>query len=196
MVKQKQTIQVSSGNEYLFSETVETDEGSFIIGARKNVIDIAEMYQHKLMAARGIPIDWDNIAPRDPKLREMEQTMPWLKTMASRIAYLKQYYAQQNQDAYKSGIMLAVFADTRNQFSIAPEPYANEEYSLPGLEDGLKNPVLNLNNPLERRLKQLLDFLNRHANELTEPVEKLLKFVDGMDGEEVDEDNFQLQRTD
>lgn len=183
----KMKTPVSEQSNYLFYEQVETPEGTFTLSlSRDDGLDTLTKYQQKLMQVRGIPLDTTNIDPRNPVLEIIKKQMPFLNK-TERVDYLRGYYQNLEADARQAAAMLAVFADQSNVMTRDPEPYKNT--TLPGLEDDLPEPPKNLNHPLERRLKQIVDLLNRQEKSF----EGLLgRLADAMNGgaEETDEDGF------
>jgi hypothetical protein len=124
----------------------------------------AERYYKQLLFSRSIPFDLTQISPTDRVIRAVIAAMPWLtdtngKTDAKEILRATgDYYAQHSLDAYRAAMMLAIIASPENIFNEAPTPYDEEaEEALPGLVQ-IPAPTLNLANPVEKRLKQLMDF--------------------------------------
>lgn len=128
--------------------------------------DIDE-YRAKLLDARGVPQDGANIMPDNPVF-DIVEALPEVKKMpqknraeiAARNEYImdvvRKYFARLTAEAQNSAIMLALTADdtTLNE---DPEPYVIE---IPRQRPGLITlpPVRkNLADPVERRLKQVVD---------------------------------------
>jgi len=176
-------------DDYIICEVVKTPDGDFVLSAKKNVLEIARMYRDKLMLSRGIPQDAENINPRDRLVKYMEKEMPWVSTAAEKVKYLRGHYTILQREAWEDAIMLAVFADKGNVFTLEPTPYGKDEIDeLPGLEVGLPKPIKNLKDPVERRLKQIIDTIDTH-DKIFEPVlETINETINSFNDEETDED--------
>jgi len=183
----KMKAQETVRDQYLFYEQAETPEGTFTLSLnRHDGIETLTKYQQKLMQIRGIPLDTTNIDPRNPMLEVIKNRMPFLNKH-ERLDYLRGYYQNLESEARQAAAMLAVFADQSNVLSLDPEPYKST--SLPGLEDDLPEPPKNLNHPLERRLKQIVDLLNRQEKHFEGLLGKLAEAMNG-GSEETDADGF------
>lgn len=193
MASKQKTKEVGT-KDYIFCEIVEVDGGEIVISASANIVEIAKLYQDKLMASRGIPIDVDNMTPRDPRWKVVAETMQWLKTNQQRADYLSKFYSSLADEARQESYLLAMFADKQNAFNNEPTPYNDDLSDLPGLEaEGLKNPKKNLANPLERRLRQIIDFVNMHSEKLQPVMDRLAATVNRVSENEADEDGFPVR---
>lgn len=123
---------------------------------------IADQYKNALFMARGIPFSQSLITLADPVAltysKLLVDEIPDDKERAARaITMAMSTYERWADEAEKESWSLAMLTD--NVFSNAPLPYPPQEEGLPGLLPEL-NPVRNLQNRTERRLKQILDYLD------------------------------------
>lgn len=181
---------IVDADEYLICEVVKSKEGDFILSAKKNVLEIARMYRDKLMLLRNIPLDIENISPRDPHIKYIEKNMPWLKTVKQKVDYLRGYYTIAQRDAWEDAIVLSMFTDPSNEFKNDPSPYKHEAAGIPGLEEDadIPKPVKNLQAPIEKRLKQIIDIIDRNEKAFEPVMERINDTVSKFNDEESDED--------
>lgn len=124
----------------------------------------AERYQNALMVSRNIPFDRSTLTIMDwvaiVYSKQLEIQIPDDKARAQRaIQMAAATYDRWEEKAKQEAWTLAML--TKNKFSTPPEPYEDEsDDDLPGLMPEL-NPQRDLGNPIEYRLKQILDYINQ-----------------------------------
>lgn len=157
-----------AANKPLIDKWIEAPEGSvpaklhlkLDVNFKKN----ADRYQNAIMVARGIPFDRSNLTMMDwvsiTYAKRMEAEIPDDKARAQKaIQMAAATYDRWEQKAEEEAWTLAMLVDG-NSFSVDPLPYDEDDDTLPGIEPEL-NPQRDLNNPTERRIKQILDFMNQ-----------------------------------
>jgi len=133
-------------------------------------------YLAKLLAARGIPRDDNSIAPDDPLIKlvsedptiaSMPEKTPSEKKQKSLaiLETLAGHYEKYREQAMTDAVILAM--TTENVLTEPPTPYAEEPplRRRPGLIT-LPAPTRNLQNPVEYRLKQIYDILEKSPGAL------------------------------
>jgi len=146
----------------IYDQVLTTDDGKIL----RMVVDVSRInedagqYHQHLLFARNIPFDIPNITPLDPMVRVVSEMMPFMRSDSAEIVRMaKAHYQALSDEAYRHAMMLAVSASPENVFTEEPKPWPPQNGSeLPGIP-ALPMPEYNLFNPVERRLKQLWDFL-------------------------------------
>lgn len=167
-----------------------------------------EDYKIKLLDARGIPQDFNNIPPDDPVIHRV-LSLPSVKAMPEKtqedrhnknravLTEVIMYYTKEARQVDADAIMLALTME--NEFTEAPQPYEKQTTGRvrPGLNDFPPTPR-NLANPIEYRLKQLLDILSQSPEamaQLSETTQYLSADI-ARRLQMVDRDGFRNRRTD
>lgn len=129
------------------------------------------LYLQALKSARSIPFDLDAINPLDKMYQYVLEKFPNYagKPELSR-GKVREFYEQQQGNAYRDAVMLAVTSSKDNVFDFEPIPYEEddsflEEDDLPGLVSAPRITP-NLDDPTERRVKQLYDWLKANPTHL------------------------------
>lgn len=190
-------------------EVITLDGTERTITVYKNFETVVEMigrYAPKLCISRRVPQNYDSLTRADPLVREAKRRMNYLPDP---IGYVRVWCVQQIQTASRDAGYLGLFSHPDNVFADEPKPYPPEK-PLPGTEDDLPDPERDLRHPLERRLKQIYDFLldlkkypkaaarfevvgqrfQRHMNALADQMDGLKPAEDVV---ETDEDGFQSE---
>lgn len=147
-------------NPVVMDEVLERGDGKTIrlVFDLSKIQEDAGQYAKRLMFSRKIPLDTNTIAPTDPMIRVIQEAMPW-EDKRNIIPTVRNYYDDKSSDAYRDAIMLAICASKENVFTEPPQPYTDASDTLPGI-DALPEVVRNLTNPVEARLKQIMDFFS------------------------------------
>lgn len=145
----------------LLDKTFKTPKGDLRL-----YLDIFEMqegiekYTEKLMLARKLAFDVDNLSPADPKVIEASQVFTWIEDPKEIVDLARNYYRRQIAKARSHAAILE--ATRRNPaFKFDPEPYPPQE--IEDWDVDMSEPEYNLLNPLERRLKQVFDVIASSA---------------------------------
>lgn len=135
----------------------------------RHILGDIEEYKQKLSDARNIPSS-DQILPDDPIL-ELIEKQPDVTAMPDNtreqqfaknryiLTTAQSYYRKQRDAAHTDAVILALTID--NLLTEEPEEYDEEKVVrvLPGMGVPLPEPKRNLDHPVEKRLKQVLDRL-------------------------------------
>jgi hypothetical protein len=157
-------LQNGSGDNYLYDEWLIEDKLRLVIDVNAYMNDI-ELYQTQLLIARGIPQQPSGFRPDDPNINRVSEYYKNIKDRKKRddsiIAALESHYQRLIDKMQALGAMLA--ATKYTIIEDAPKPYDDEDQdeSLPGVMT-LPEPIPDLDNPVEYRLKQILDLLIEH----------------------------------
>lgn len=169
-----------------------------------------EKYFSALRKSRGIPFNLEQVSPNWKAYRmaydRLEYMLaanpnsPALQEQHAQLAAQEaiSYYQQLSEDAYREAVMLAMSAESKLD-GFEPEPYSqvdDDDEDLPGLEQTVTFPsvVRDLNDPLEYRLKQILDLLAQSdAKVMNAMTAGLMRATVAL--EETNEDGFHPKRT-
>lgn len=173
MSKHTPPVSTSPQNSDQFIVYDETFEGE--LGKVRILVEVprtksrAELYFSALKESRGIPFDLENINPLDKMYQYVYQNIPTLRGKGNEDAAkakVQYFYQQQQTDAYRDAVMLAIIADKTNVFDFEPELISDEEFGneddLPGMVNTPK-PERNLQNPTEHRLAQFYTLLKKNT---------------------------------
>lgn len=114
-----------------------------------------EEYTDKLIASRRLPFNLDKLHPLDLIVREASEKMGYAnetQVYAAAVQHYQIMIKQAQQDAW----IVAVMKRTP-RMNFMPEPYPAPEPPDEDWDIHLSEPVKDLSNPVERRLKQLRD---------------------------------------
>lgn len=174
----------------LLDQKFETELGEIVIHVFADELmgDISR-YQDMLRTARGIPFDLSTVSSADPLALLASQNMDWA-TPEEIVEATRQHYEKLVNDARNHAILLALTKKTP-KYTFVPEPWVEEpigedwEFSLP-------TPVLNLNNPLERRLRQITMMMDSSVEVRLELAKAMnVMFVEAeRRSRELDDDGF------
>lgn len=120
----------------------------------------ADQYETALQVARNIPFDSSKLSVTDPLVMIVANVFR-ITDGQQALVQAQQYYNKWALDAKKHGWMLALLAD--NDFVGEPEPYPAPDAPPPGIPI-IPEPKYNILNPTERRLKQMIDYLDSDDN--------------------------------
>jgi hypothetical protein len=121
--------------------------------------DDADRYEDQLRFSRGIPFNLDTLTPFDPLCIYVATNMTWMKS-EDVVNAARQHYQKLISEAQRDSIILATIASPDNRLVLDPQPYMEpEDEALPGLVT-MPRVKRNLDNPVERRLKQFIDLLS------------------------------------
>ena len=151
----------------IYDKTFETPKGSLRLYVDVfDLVDSISNYSEKLMLSRGIPFDLENLSPTDPMLIQASQILSWVDDPAKVLQLTKSHYERL---ASRVKTDAAILASTKKNpaYLFEPEPYPERETTEEWDVD-LPEPVRNLRNPLERRLKQIFDILASSPSVMTE----------------------------
>lgn len=154
----------------LYDEQIQLPDGQslrmyFDLG---ETIPKIQRYATELSYARRIPSNLEAISPKDPVLTYVTgQYADQLKKKLIDSSFINDrvtgYYAEQTEEVNREASLIALFSHPDNQELLAEEP---EQY--PAIEEEndpliLQMPVVskNLIHPIERRLKRIMDLLNK-----------------------------------
>lgn len=160
------TNNIQNGSEYLYDEWLIENQLRLVIDINAYMQDI-ELYKQQLLISRGIPLQPSAFRTDDPNIQRVSEYYRNIKDKKKRedsiIASLEGHYSNLIDKMQALGAMLAA-----TKFSILdnePKPYEDEETGsfLPGIMS-LPEPTPDLDNPVEYRLKQVLDLLIEHPN--------------------------------
>ncbi len=156
-----------------------------------------DQYQTALLVARNIPFNIQTITVSDPLVLVTANVFR-IKDGEQARRQAMQYYEKWTNDALKHAWTMAVLTD--NEFEGEPMDWDDDPMPPPGVPI-IPEPKLNLQNPTERRLKQIVDLIDQ-SRELQLEVQTavnnaLVELVN--DDEDVDPDEktgFQPEPTD
>lgn len=162
----------------IIDRVIGDDENPIIVRADlRYLMTDQQDYFAKLLESRRLPRDPDSIAPDDP-LIPIVLKLPHIAAMPDKtraeqdaksravLSELATHYNKHIRQAESDAIMLAITME--NEFVDPPTPYEDSmptNRKRPGLVD-LPEPKRDLNNPVEARLKQLLDALAKSPRAL------------------------------
>ena len=190
-------------------ETPESVEGQpksvhFVI--EKKTAKIIRRITDGLIRSRKIPANIEDITIGDPMAILINQTKNWISPNEA-VAEAKNYYKSQLEQIAQDAYMLAITYET--VFTKEPKPYPPDESTekdpdLPAWVESVVNlpvPTRDLKDPYERRLKQIIDFLDecgpmyqiQFRAQLTNSIGNALRVIGGV---ETDPDGFQPSTTD
>ena len=156
------TQQQAAQSTVLYDETFETEKGSVRVVVDFSVIlDDVQNYTDKLMVARRIPFDTQNLSPADPMVIIASAGMPWITDSMEVVDMARRHY---DLHANKARMDAVVLASTRSNtaYHFDPDPYPVTQ-AADDWDFSLPEPNKNLLNPVERRLKQIYDVLTSDA---------------------------------
>lgn len=149
-----------SKDTVLIDKVIETSKGELriLIDYEFFLTDL-EKYSDRLRIARAIPFDLDNISPSDPAIMAASKIMDWTDDTVAIVESVKRHYAGLDAQARKDAMVLA--ATRKNSiFEFEPKPYDPVRVQEEEWEVSLPVSERNLNDPIERRLKQIFDLLS------------------------------------
>jgi len=159
-------------NTKLIDEWVEMPEGStpakIHIVFNRDTRDWADQYTSALHISRDIPFNLSTIPVTNP-LALIISRMFHITDGNVAVQQAKGYYESWAYDALKHGWILALLED--NDFFSQPEPY--EEERQPRGLPMIPKPKYDLNNPVEKRLKQIFDTIAVDTNVQVEVMTKI-----------------------
>jgi len=189
----------------VFNKIYETPKGSLriMIDISRYTDDLQRYFSH-LCFARGIPNqdEIENITKFDKNYLAAKSQFTWMEQSDNDntvLEFLKAQYRLWAHAAMVDAGVLAVTISSENEFDFNPEPYeVSDDSPLPGLPE-LPRPKRNLANPVERRLKQIMDLLASDINVMTQfqkdyesIADNVYKLTESGDiGTETDADGFQ-----
>lgn len=148
----------------LVDETYDLEDGSKL----RIYVDIGDIlsnindYKDALRDARSIPYDLENPSPSDPVIRWLVEAYEGNISDEEVLRRMRSHYEKKLEEVHHNATLLALVAHEDNVFVNEPAPYpASDKKSLPGIR-AIPEPPINLNEPVERRLKQALDILMRN----------------------------------
>ena len=146
----------------LYDETFETAKGSVRVTVDfSRILDDVQGYTDKLMLARRIPFDTQNLSPADPMVIIASAGMPWITDSMEVVDAARLHYDLHANKARMDAVVLAA-TRTNPPYQFDPDPYpANDKTDE--WDFALPEPTKNLLNPIERRLKQIYDVLTSDA---------------------------------
>lgn len=161
----------------------------------KKTRNYADQYTTALKVARGIPFNPQALSVSDPLVLIVANVFR-ITDGQQAIQQAIQYYEMWSVEAQKHGWTLAILAD--NTFTTSPKPYEPKDSPPPGIPI-IPEPKLNLSNPTEARLKQIIDYLEIDSDfqqkVMTTVNDAMVRLVNEV--EEVDPaTNFQPESTD
>lgn len=142
-------------DEYIPSPEGSSPEQIHVLFDRRTR-DYADQYHTALRVSRGLPFLPEEISITDPLVLVLINIFH-LTDGQRALRTARSYYDKWNRDAKMHGFMLALLAD--NQFYGEPKEWSTESDTPPGIPT-IPEPKYDLNNPTERRLKQIIDFLS------------------------------------
>lgn len=179
----------------LLDKIFETELGALrILVDFEYVLEDISKYTDRLIMARNLPFDVDNLSPADPMLVTASQLMSWNTDANQVFIAVKQHYENLLKRAQSDATVLAM--TKTNKFEFEPQPYPPESESAGDWDISLPNPVRNLNNPIEKRLKQVYDMITSDSSVQHEFLNALNVIVIEADrrSQKVDDDGFQSRR--
>lgn len=161
---------------------------------RENV----DNYYDKLRSARRIPFDLSDMSPLDPAIVEASAKYDYMEP-AQVLETVRQHYEVIGRKALKDAWIIAATKETKN-LRFEPDPYAPPEAPTDDWDIHLSEPEINLLNPVERRLKQIMDMFTAQDDPtiVIELQNTFTQFGIMMERRlrEVDEDGFPSGRSD
>lgn len=165
------------------------------------LVDFARLYQdienytNKFMMIRDVPFDTVNIAPSDPLLLYAAAQFKWITDNNEIVRLVRSHYEMRANKAREGAAVLAI---TRSNpaFGFDPTPYPEEEKDEWDNSE-LPVPPINLNNPVERRLKQVYDLISSDVTVFSEFQNAMQTiFIEASRrAQERDEDGFRTRRS-
>lgn len=158
------TDELQNGSEYLYDEWIVPNKIRMVIDI-ENFIQDSELYQRQLMLSRGIPQQPSSFQTNDPNIKIAMDYYKHIKDKkkmeSSVVSAVEQHYERLIEKMHALGGMLA--ATKYSVIEKTPEPYDDDDEGsfLPGVVN-LPEPIPDLDNPVEYRLKQILDVLIEH----------------------------------
>ena len=115
----------------------------------------------KLMQARGIPMDQENLSQVDPLVRFVVTSMPWIPPDKVMWTASERYITLAKEASNHAALIATTRTSDREIFTGDPEPWPKETNEDFGIEGDVSFPEVEYNilHPVERRLKQLVDVL-------------------------------------
>ena len=159
----------------VYDEWIVPDKVRMLVDVSE-VIEDSEKYQRSLMLYRGIPQKANAFRTDDPNINIAMSMLSHIKNTGVReeraVQMLISHYERLADECEALGFMLA--STKINSFENEPKPYNPDWFKrseLPGIES-LPDPVPDLTNMVEYRLKQLLDILDDHPGSFKKIQEK------------------------
>lgn len=181
----------------LLDKTFQTPKGEIrvLVDLSRITSDI-ETYADKLMQARGIPFDIQASLPSDPLVPLASKLMPWIEDANQILEMVSRHYEYHKSKA-RSDAGIIAFTKINPKFKFDPSPYPDPEPEEDWDTQSLPDPVRNLNHPVERRLKQIMDVISSDISvgmQFYQAAETLYVEVERR-SRKVDEDGFQPGRS-
>ena len=166
--------------EYIYDEEFEIDGHKIRFAFGYNVQEVLTKYLDRLLFLRQIPMNIDNFnVQTDPVFLIAYDNLAYMmkgKDKSKRTQKAKQierakeaqkqtiwYYQKALEQAKADASVLTIAAHPDNKFDFEPKPYPapSDNLPLPGMEDEQSLPeiVPDISNPLERRVKQIVDLI-------------------------------------
>lgn len=170
MAAKKKEKEITADDMIVYDEWIVPDKVRVLIDASE-VLEDTEAYQRQLMLYRGIPQRADAFKVDDSNIDTAMNIFSHIKDQETReekaLKLLKDHYERLADQCQAYGFMLA--STKTNEFDNEPKPYTKdffESKSLPGIES-IPDPMPDLSNLVEYRLKQLLDLLAEYPGSLS-----------------------------
>lgn len=155
-----------NNNTVLYYEELDLGNGFKLVAEIdfNTIQDNISLYTDALRASRGIPSSIEDLPGMDIAAILAYDKLDMFKDkdvrMEQAVKAAQSYYRQLDKVATDNGALMAVLYKSKIDVSVDPKPHNNvAKPELPGLIS-FPEPELNLNNPVERLLKQYQDILD------------------------------------
>lgn len=182
-------------NTIIVNEVLEASKGTLVVVVdAKTILDDIQRYKDKLMQARGIPFDIEDLVPTDGIVGVASRQMSWASP-SEVIKAVRQHYQKLESIAKNDAAVLAITKTSKLSFD--PEPYPVREESAEEWDTDLPDPVRNLSNPVERRYKQVIEVIGSDIPVATRfwSIMETLAVLAERESRRIDEDGFRIERT-
>lgn len=191
------TAPTSNNPDIVTDRIISTPKGDVhLLIDRNDMLEYSNRYYDKLRMGRGIPFDLGTISSNDPMKIYMATHMPWATPMEV-IATVNGYYEKLDSDARRMSYILAWTRHTHIPKSLQPEPYEPDASRDEWDTTDLPEIAINLLNPIERRLKQIMDMIASNQDTATEffQIMQTMYIEAERRNRQQDEDGFQSGRS-
>lgn len=162
--REKQNTKTADDVAILLDRVLHTSKGDLhVLVDYRNYLNDVEDYRGKLMRFREIPFDLSAIPAADQRVFEASQKFSYIEDENQVLAMVAKFYESMTAQASTDASILAM---TRKNppFTFDPEPYpapeVREEWEM-GTD--FEPYVNDLTNPMERRLKCVIDMISDSA---------------------------------
>lgn len=189
---------MATGTREIFSKEYQINGYTLIVDITSDMNSIIEKFSDELEISRGIPRDIQNLHPLDPMVMLTIKKAAYIKDATARtntaVDMARRHYYKLKEETARDALLMAIARKTP-RLDFVPKPYEKDdedEELFPGFGEPLPKLRRNMENPIEIRLKQLMDLMEADPVAMLEVLQNMnrLALVWESEVEEKDPDGF------